>query len=195
MTAIAERPTSETIVAFIADIFKRRGADSYLGEDVTMSQHMLQCAQLAERAGADDDVVAAALLHDIGHYTSEFGAEAHLDEVDNLHEEAGGRLLDEYFPKIVTDCVRHHVAAKRYLCATNDKYFSRLSSASVLSLKLQGGPMSDEEVAEFSKEENLKAILRVRVWDDEGKDPEMTTPEFDHYAPLLERVVQRHATA
>ena len=110
--------TPDNIVAFIADIFERRGADSYLGEQVTMSQHMLQGAQLAEQAGADDEIVAAALLHDIGHYTNEFPDDALERGIDNRHDEAGARVLERFFPDIVTDCVRHHVAAKRYLCAT-----------------------------------------------------------------------------
>ena len=177
------------IVAFIADIFARRGADSYLGEAVTMSAHMLQAAQLAERAGADDEVVAAALLHDIGHYTSEFPPDAQNQGIDNRHDSAGAAVLAPFFPERVADCVRHHVAAKRYLCATKADYFDRLSEASVLTLKLQGGPMSAEEAEAFARQPNLKDILRVRVWDDEAKVAGRETPPFDHYMPLLQRLV------
>ncbi|MEQ8355425.1 MAG: HD domain-containing protein [Kiloniellaceae bacterium] len=178
------------IVAFIADIFGRRGADSYLGEEVTMSEHMLQAALLAETAQAGDEIVAAALLHDIGHYTSEFPEDAQDRGIDNRHNEAGAAVLAPYFPRIVIDCVRHHVPAKRYLCATDPAYFSRLSSASVHTLKLQGGPMSADEVAAFRKNPNLEAALRVRIWDDEAKVPGRTTPPFAYYAPLLQRVVK-----
>jgi phosphonate degradation associated HDIG domain protein len=178
-----------TIVAFIADIFRRRGADSYLGEDVTMSQHMLQTAQLAEQAGADEQVIAAALLHDIGHYCSEFPADAQDQGIDNRHNEAGAAVLSPYFPPLVTDCVRHHVPAKRYLCATDPGYFARLSPASVLTLQLQGGPMSAAEVAAFRALPNLDEMVRVRIWDDEAKVAGRKTPAFDHYAPLLQRVV------
>ena len=184
--------SAETIVDFIADIFERRGAESYLGEEVTMSQHMLQGAKLAEDAGASDELIAAALLHDIGHYTNEFGADAAALGVDNHHDEAGAAVIAPYFPSVVTDCVRAHVAAKRYLCAVDADYFGRLSQASVDTLKLQGGPMGEKEVAAFQQGENLDAIIQVRIWDDQGKDPDMKTPPFAHYAPVLQRVVERH---
>jgi predicted HD phosphohydrolase len=154
-----------------------------------MSEHMLQAAQLAEQAGADDRVVAAALLHDIGHYCSEFPADAQDQGIDNRHNEAGAAVLAPFFPALVIDCVRHHVPAKRYLCASDPGYFARLSPASVLTLKLQGGPMSAAEVAAFRRSPNLEDILRVRIWDDEAKVAGRKTPSFAHYAPLLQRVV------
>lgn len=183
---------ADNIVAFIADIFQRRGADSYLGEPVTMSQHMLQAAHLAEGALAGDAIVAAALLHDIGHYTSEFPPDAQDQGIDNRHNEAGAAVLAPYFPESVIDCVRHHVPAKRYLCATDPGYFARLSDASVLTLKLQGGPMDAAEVAAFRRLPNLDDIVRVRMWDDEAKVAERTTPLFAHYQPLLQRLVDAH---
>ncbi len=182
----------KTIVSFLGDIFDRRGAESYLGEDVTMSQHMLQGAQLAEQASAGDAIIAAALLHDIGHYTNEFPDDALEKGIDNHHDEAGAAVLEPFFPTIVTDCVRYHVAAKRYLCSTDGEYFSKLSDASVHTLNLQGGPMNATEVAEFAKNPNLDNILRVRIWDDLGKDPAVATPNFWHYAPILQRVVDAH---
>ena len=185
-------PGKDSIVAFIGDIFNRRGAESYLGEQVTMSEHMLQGAQLAEKAGAPDTMVAGALLHDIGHYTNEFPENAQEMGIDALHEEAGAVVLDPFFPSAVTDCIRWHVAAKRYLCATDPGYFARLSDASVHTLNLQGGPMDTDEVKDFAKHPNLEAILQVRIWDDEGKVKNMPTPAFEHYAPLLQRVVDAH---
>ncbi|NND17535.1 MAG: HD domain-containing protein [Silicimonas sp.] len=181
-------PSRENIAAFIADIFERRGAESYLGEPVTMSQHMLQGAKLAEDEGAPDELIAAALLHDIGHYTSEFGPYSPDDTEDNHHDDAGAEVLKHFFPAVVVDCVRLHVAAKRYLCATDRTYFSRLSSASVHTLKLQGGPMSAEELADFEAEPHFREAVRVRIWDEGGKDPSMATPDFAHYVPLLKRV-------
>ena len=143
--------TRDNIVDFLADIFERRGGEEYLGEPVTMAEHMLQGATLAEQAGNDEEIIVAALLHDIGHFTSEFGTFSMDDTEDRHHEEAGAEILQRFFPSVVTDCVRYHVAAKRYLCATRPDYFNRLSEASVHSLELQGGPMDDEEVAEFER--------------------------------------------
>ncbi|WP_417453087.1 HD domain-containing protein [Kiloniella sp.] len=187
--------TNENIVDFIGDIFHRRGADSYLGEDVTMSEHMLQGAQLAEKAGANDALIAAALLHDIGHYTNEFPDDALEKGINNHHDEAGAAVLEKFFPPVITECVRQHVAAKRYLCAKDEAYFSRLSDASIHTLNLQGGPMSEAEMQELERNPHLKEIIQVRYWDDEGKDPAVTTPPYEHYAPILQRVVDSFCAA
>lgn len=187
--------TPASIVAFLGDIFDRRGAEEYLGEPVTMGQHMLQGAALAERAGHDEAIIAAALLHDIGHFTSEFGMFTMDDTEDRHHEDAGAAVLERFFPTVITDCVRYHVAAKRYLCATRPEYFARLSEASVHSLNLQGGPMTPAECAAFEQNPNLKAIIAVRYLDDAGKDPDMATPDFWHYAPILQRLVDAHCAA
>ncbi len=188
MTALSP----QTIVAFLGDIFERRGGEEYLGEPVTMAQHMLQGATLAERANAPEVVIVAALLHDIGHFTSEFGT-YHPDDIeDRHHEDAGAEVLAPYFPTLVTDCVRYHVAAKRYLCATKPEYFNRLSSASVHTLGLQGGPMNAAEVAEFRRNPNLEQIIQVRYLDEAGKHADMETPPFAHFAPMVQRVVDSH---
>jgi len=184
----------ETIVAFLADIFERRGGEEYLGEPVTMAQHMLQGACLAEQQGESEAIIVAALLHDIGHFTSEFGTFSMDDTHDKYHEEAGARILERFVPRIVTDCVRLHVAAKRYICATDPSYFGQLSEASIHSLKLQGGPMNADEVAAFQTHPNVLEIVRVRHLDDAGKVADMVTPGFAHYAPMVQRVVDAHCT-
>jgi phosphonate degradation associated HDIG domain protein len=182
----------DTIVPFLADIFHRRGAEEYLGEPVTMAEHMLQSAWFAEREGGSDELIAAALLHDIGHFTSEFGAYSPSDTEDKHHDDAGAEVLQPFFPPVVTECVRLHVAAKRYLCATDPGYFSKLSPASVHTLSLQGGPMSSEEIAAFRKNPFHSEAVRVRLWDEAGKVAGMKTRTFQDYAPLLQRVVDRH---
>jgi phosphonate degradation associated HDIG domain protein len=185
-------PTRDSIVAFLADIFDRRGGEEYLGEPVTMAQHMLQGAAIAESNGLGEDIIVAALLHDIGHFTSEFGTYSPDDTEDRHHEDAGAMVLAPFFPAVITDCVRYHVAAKRYLCATRPEYFKRLSAASVHTLSLQGGPMTAAEVAEFETNPNLKAIIQVRYLDEAGKRPDMVTPDFAHFAPMVQRQVDRH---
>lgn len=184
--------TPQNIVAFLGDIFERRGGEEYLGEPVTMAQHMLQGAALAERAGKPERIIVAALLHDIGHFTSEFGTYHPDDTHDRHHEEAGAEVLEAFFPSVVTDCVRYHVAAKRYLCATRPEYFGRLSAASVHTLNLQGGPMDADEVAAFERNPNLSEIIEVRYLDDAGKHADMKTPDFAHYAPMVQRIVDAH---
>ena len=181
-----------TIVDFLAGIFERRGGEEYLGEAVTMAKHMLQGAAIAEQNGQSDIIIVSALLHDIGHFTSEFGTFSMEDTADKLHEEAGARVLERFFPSVVTDCVRYHVAAKRYLCATKPDYFKRLSEASIHSLNLQGGPMNSAEISAFEKNPNLKEIIQVRYLDEAGKRPDMTTPPFAHFAPVVQKIVDAH---
>jgi predicted HD phosphohydrolase len=182
--------TTENIVDFIGSIFERRGGEEYLGEPVTMGQHMLQGATLAEKAGQPDEIIVAALLHDIGHFTSEFGTFTMNDTEDRFHEDAGAKVLEKFFPKVISDCCRFHVAAKRYLCATDPKYFDKLSEASIHSLSLQGGPMSLDEILKFEENPNLEKIITVRHLDDAGKDPNLETSDFWYFAPLVQRMVE-----
>jgi phosphonate degradation associated HDIG domain protein len=177
------------IVGLIADIFERRGAEAYLGEAVTVAEHMLQTAALAQAEGAPDALVAAALLHDIGHFTSEFGEYSSEDTVDKRHDAAGAKVLEGFFPMAVTECVRLHVAAKRYLCATDPTYYGRLSEPSQHSLSLQGGPMSETEIARFRSLEFYRDAVRLRLWDDGGKTVGVPTMTFDDFRPLLQRVI------
>ncbi len=181
--------TPDNIVAFLGNIFIRHGAISYLGEQVTTSEHMLQGALLAEEANAPDALIAGILLHDIGHYIHEFSHAAFVQGIDDYHDKVGAALLAPFFPTMVTACVGCHVAAKRYLCATESDYFDRLSPASVHTLRLQGGPMSESETAKFANNPELEFLLQVRIWDEEAKIPGKKTRSFAYYAPLLESLV------
>ncbi|MGY0235269.1 phosphonate degradation HD-domain oxygenase [Longispora urticae] len=174
----------------LADLFAGAGAADYLGEDVTQAVHMLQAATLAEAAGAPDTLVAAALLHDVGHFTGEVTGADLMAGTDNRHSHAGADWLARWFPVAVTDPVRLHVAAKRYLCAVEPDYHARLSAASVYTLGVQGGPMSPEEIASFEAEPHAGAAVAVRRWDDAAKDPAAPTRDFAHFRPVLERVLR-----
>lgn len=192
MESSNNRLTSNTIVAHLSDIFGHSGAQQYLGEPVTMAQHMLQAASLADQQGHSKAVIAAALLHDIGHFTNDFGTFSMEDTLDLKHEIYGAEVLAQFFPEKVTQCVRHHVAAKRYLCATRPEYFSQLSDASVHSLRLQGGPMNAEEVTEFETNSHLNEIIQVRLLDDTGKVANLRTYPFVYFQTILQRLVDEH---
>ena len=188
----AKSLTANTIVPFLAEIFQQFGGEAYLGEPVTMAEHMLQAAHLAERAGEPEPVIVAALLHDIGHFTSAFGAFSMADTEDRYHDAAGARVAERFFPEVVTACIRHHVTAKRYLCTVDPAYLNRLSAASVHSLTLQGGPLDEKQAAAFARNPHLQEILRVRRYDDGGKTAGVKTPPFSYYAPMVRRLVRGH---
>lgn len=168
--------------------FESNGAGAYLGEPVTLREHMLQSAAAAESEGAGDALVAAALLHDIGHLLHGGDENAAQLGVDTHHEEVGFQFLQRHFPVSVVNPVRLHVAAKRYLCAVDPAYLDRLSPASRLSLDLQGGPMSVTEAAAFEQEPHWREACRLRRWDDLGKEPDAAVPPLEHYRPVLEAV-------
>jgi phosphonate degradation associated HDIG domain protein len=185
-------PRRIDIIDLIGDIFERRGAEAYAGEALTVAEHMLQTAALAQADGAADTLVAAALLHDIGHFTGEFGEYTPADTEDKHHDDAGATVLEGFFPPSVTACVRLHVAAKRYLCATDAAYYDKLSDASKHSLKLQGGPMTDREAAAFRRLAYSDDAIRLRRWDDSGKVTGLRTMRFAQFRPVLERVCRRN---
>lgn len=181
---IRDMSVFEEVVA----IFGRRGAEAYIGEPVSVKDHALQTAYFAQQAHAAPALVIAGLLHDIGHLIDDVADDLEEWTADARHEEVGSRWLAQRFGADVAEPVRLHVAAKRYLCATNAAYLTKLSSASVYTLNLQGGPMSAAEVALFEKESHFKDALRVRVWDDRGKIAGLATPELTDYAALVESV-------
>ena len=134
----------------------------------------------------------AALLHDVGHLLGAVPDDI-ADWTDDAHHELiGGRWLATRFGPEVSEPVRLHVPAKRYLCATQRDYLSRLSSASVHTLQLQGGPMSPAEVFEFERERFAQDAVRLRHWDDQGKVANLQTPSLEDYVPMLERVASRY---
>jgi phosphonate degradation associated HDIG domain protein len=180
---------SDAVVDEIFAAFRSNGAAAYLGEPVTLREHMLQTAAAAEAEGAPVELVAAALLHDYGHLIHGGPEDAAEHGVDTEHEEVGFRFLAGRFPPEVVEPVRMHVAAKRYLCAVDPAYRGLLSPASLLSLELQGGPMSPDEIAEFEASPHCEAACRLRRWDDAGKAPDADTPPLEHYRAALEAVV------
>ncbi len=176
------------IAAMLTGMVAAKGADLYGGEVVTQEQHALQAAFLAEKDGQAAPVIVATLLHDVGHLLEpEFERAMELDK-DGRHEDIGHAFLNRWFGPEVTEPVRLHVAAKRYLCATRNGYFETLSPASVHSLSLQGGPMSPDEITAFEQHTHYKAAVQVRIYDDLAKDADLKTPPLAHFMRYVETV-------
>jgi len=175
-----------TLVEEVSELFTRRGATAYFGESVSMSEHSLQAAYFAQQEAAPPALIIAALLHDVGHLIDDVPGDIHEWTTDARHEEVGSRWLARRFPASVSEPVRLHVPAKRYLCATDRGYYAKLSSASVLTLKLQGGPMSPDETACFEAEPFHREAVRVRRWDDAGKVAGLIVPGLADYRALIE---------
>lgn len=165
------------------------GGRAYLGEAVSMQEHFLQCAEQVAANNHSDALVAAALLHDIGHFGQYFDIDLRKIDVDNQHGELGARILTPFFHRSVVEPVRLHVTAKRYLCATDETYFDHLSEASVLSLSKQGGPMNADEVAQFEQNPDFESAVIVRRADDNAKVVGAVTRTFDDFEPLLQSLV------
>lgn len=174
----------------IAELFAGEGAGDYLGESVTMAEHMRQAGALARASGAPDPLVAAALLHDVGHFHGAITGRELMAGVDNRHGDSGADWLRQWFDPEVREPVRLHVAAKRYLCATDPDYVARLSPASVFTLSVQGGPMSPQEARSFEAMPYADDAVAVRRWDDQAKDPTWVSPSFEEFRPVLEGLLR-----
>jgi phosphonate degradation associated HDIG domain protein len=175
-----------TVTDEILEIYARRGASAYFGEGVSTAEHCLQAAYFARTAAAPPPLIVAALLHDVGHLVVDLPDDIADWIEDARHEEVGCGWLAGRFPAEVYEPVRLHVPAKRYLCATDPRYFLKLSAASVATLKLQGGPMSTAEIARFEQERYCREAVTIRRFDDQGKVVGLVTPALETYRPLLE---------
>ncbi|MDE3201791.1 MAG: HD domain-containing protein [Acidobacteriota bacterium] len=164
------------------------GGEAYFGEPVTVLEHSLQSAWFVRQKGGEDSLVAAALLHDLGHLLHNEGEDVADRGMDTQHEELGAAALTGHLPDVVLDPIRMHVAAKRYLCHANPRYFAALSPASVESLALQGGPMTEQEAAEFLVMAHAKEAVALRHADDAAKVPGLKVPELASYRSLVEQL-------
>jgi len=178
--------TMNNLVGEIIATFHSEGQQSY-GERITILEHSLQSAWFAQQDGASETLVLAALLHDYGHLIHRLGEDIADRGVDAAHEEIGANFLAQHFPDEITEPIRLHVAAKRHLCTTDPDYHGQLSEASVQSLALQGGPMTDAEVRVWQGKPHFEDGLKLRSYDDEGKVPELEVPELETYRALLEK--------
>jgi phosphonate degradation associated HDIG domain protein len=175
-----------SVVDLIIKLFEERGADAYLGEEVTQLEHALQSGWAAERDGQPDDMIVAALLHDIGHLLAARSGE----EIDDRHEELGFRFLQKHFPDSIAQIARLHVPAKRFLTATDPGYVAALSPTSQRSLALQGGAFSSAEAVAFTALPHAAQAVTARRYDDMAKTPGSKTPDLEHFRPIIARALR-----
>tara|TARA_E500000081_G_scaffold146422_1_gene169404 strand:- start:55 stop:591 length:537 start_codon:yes stop_codon:yes gene_type:complete len=156
----------------------------YIGEKVTMSEHMIQTAMLAEKAKCDDNLICSSLLHDYGHFILENPDELVELDMDGQHENIGYEYLKTFFKKEIVEPIKYHVLAKRYL-AKDKKYFDLLSEASKTSLKLQGGILNQEESIKFESQEFFKPSILLRKFDEAAKRTNLKMKSIHDYKKLL----------
>ena len=156
----------------------------YMGEKVTMSEHMIQSAMLAEKAKSSNSLICASLLHDYGHFILENPDELVKKNLDGKHEDIGYEYLKKFFKKDVVEPIKYHVLAKRYL-ARNKRYFNFLSDASKISLKLQGGILNKNESKKFEKKKYFKNVIKLRKFDEAAKKTNIKIKSINNYKNLL----------
>ena len=156
----------------------------YIGEKVTMSEHMIQTAMLAEKAKCNDDLICSCLLHDYGHFILDNPDKLVKENLDGKHEDIGYEYLKNIFKKEIIEPIKYHVQAKRYL-ARDEKYFNLLSEASKISLKLQGGVLNDEESIIFEVQDYFKSTILLRKFDEAAKKTDIKMKSIHDYKKLL----------
>jgi phosphonate degradation associated HDIG domain protein len=174
-----------SLIEKIENLFLKAGDSEYGGEAVTQGEHALQAAFLAKSEGYDVHLIVACLLHDVGHMLHALPDDAPEQGIDDLHEEIGFRFLEKYFIDAVAEPVRMHVAAKRYLCTKEPEYLGQLSEPSLISLALQGGPMTGEECQEFESNPFYRETIKLRRIDDLAKIPNLKVDPISSYREIL----------
>ncbi len=161
----------------------------YIGEKVTIAEHMIQSAMMAEKSKSNDNLVCSCLLHDYGHFILDDPDELVKNNQDGKHEDIGYEYLKKFFKKEVVEPIKHHVIAKRYL-ARDKKYFNRLSNASVVSLELQGGLLNSKEAKSFEKNEFFKEAIKLRKFDEAAKKVGVKIKDIIEYKDLLKASIK-----
>ena len=182
----AQDPTITQRVDTIFSILETSANQNYIGEKISQREHALQCAKLAADDGADNETIAAALLHDIGHLYGQENAQQMNGYGVAEHEELGAHFVVSYgFSEKIAELIRGHVQAKRYLTWKDKNYYNNLSHASKETLKHQGGPMTKKEALAFEQEPLFECKLKMRAWDEQAKQVGWSVPDLEQYQSLL----------
>jgi phosphonate degradation associated HDIG domain protein len=177
-----------TVSDEVFHLFEQRGREAYFGEDISILEHSLQAAWLAQESGAESYLVIAALLHDVGHLLHGLPEDIAEHNLDGRHEVLGDAWLRPRFGPEVSEPVRLHVDAKRYLCSVEPAYLAELSASSLRSLQIQGGPFSADQARAFEGNPHFQHAVALRRWDDAAKSMEIVVPDLTFYRDALKRV-------
>lgn len=180
-STISMKPSLEEIT----NLLTQKGTAMYGREAVSQLEHALQCATLADSVGASNEMITACLLHDLGHLIHNLGEQAADEGIDDRHEYCAIPYLRHLFTEDITEPIRLHVDAKRYLCFADKDYWATLSSASKKSLELQGGVFSSVEAETFINQSHAKEAVQLRIWDDQAKVPGKMTPNLAHFTSIM----------
>ncbi|MDJ0692417.1 MAG: HD domain-containing protein [Xenococcaceae cyanobacterium MO_188.B32] len=172
----------------IIRILATKGYEQYGTEAVSQLEHALQCATLAEKNNSTSELITASLLHDFGHLIHNLGEDAATRSIDDRHEYRALGYLNKIFSPAVTEPIRMHVNAKRYLCAVDGDYWASLSPASQTSLELQGGIYSKQEAQEFISQPYAEDAVKLRIWDDLAKVRDLVTPDLEYFVPKIQKL-------
>ncbi|MGD1919455.1 MAG: phosphonate degradation HD-domain oxygenase [Pleurocapsa sp.] len=173
----------------ILEILSTKGHEQYGTEAVSQLEHALQCATLAKTSNATPELITASLLHDFGHLVHNLGEDAAERGIDDRHEYRALNYLKTIFSDAVTEPIRMHVNAKRYLCAANKDYWDSLSPASKTSLEIQGGIFTEAEATEFINQPYAEDAVKLRMWDDLAKVKNLKTPGLEYFVPVIKKLI------
>ena len=191
---MSEHSENSAIVADrIMSLYERFGDEDYIGEPVSQLQHMCQCAELAEAAGNNEEIIIAAFMHDLGHFCEHLQPVQQMDGYGVVdHEKLGADyLLEQGFSPAIASLVRNHVQAKRYLTWRYPEYYEKLSEASKETLKFQGGPMNAEEARQFEEDPLFEKHIELRRWDEQAKIENKPLPSLTKYRSMMIRHLEK----
>jgi 2-amino-1-hydroxyethylphosphonate dioxygenase (glycine-forming) len=171
----------------VISLYEKYGNSDYDGEPVSQTSHMIQCAMHAMENTRDIEIVLSAFLHDIGHLLKHDRATELMGSYGVVnHEWLGAQYLQERgFSERICTIIGMHVHAKRYMVTTSSDYAKKLSDASWQTLHCQGGLMAENEISQFKQHPFFYDIIKVRLWDEEAKNPNASLLPLCYFHKLI----------